>query len=224
MKIKRFVIITFVSLLTLSVCSLSLMAYYTKSSGTSILSDEEKSRMIEERKEQRRKYGGMTTEEELLAKGEYSMLEEIENAKKEANATKEGREEQKNVEELLSYYNELDYENEKAVFTLLKDSEKYPNGYDKERFLKDEDYYLECICEVCRMFCQEESNLTSDEKNQIKDYLDTAYNDIVHWYPQSEKSKETYELIEEALDMEYVIRMVTEKPLTFRGFKRSEVK
>ena len=93
-----------------------------------------------------------------------------------------------------------------------------------KRFLKDEDYYLECICEVCRMFCQEESNLTSDEKNQIKDYLDTAYNDIVHWYPQSEKSKETYELIEEALDMEYVIRMVTEKPLTFGGFKRSEVK
>ena len=95
MKIKRFVIITFVSLLTLSVCSLSLMAYYTKASGTSILSDEEKSRMIEERKEQRRKYGGMTTEEELLAKGEYSMLEEIENAKKEANATKEGREDKK---------------------------------------------------------------------------------------------------------------------------------
>lgn len=220
MKINRFVIIAAASLLTLTACSLSLMAYNAKASDTSILSDEEKSSMIEERKEQRRKYGGMTTEEELLAKGEYSMLEEIENAKKEANATEEGREGQKNVEDLLSYYDELDREREKTVFALLKNSEKYPYGYDKDRFVKDEDYYLECICEVCRMFSQEKENLPPDEKNQIEDYLNAAYNDIVHWYPQSEKSKETYELIEDSLNMEYVCRIVNEVPLTFGSVKR----
>ena len=187
-------------------------------SSAGVLSDEEKSRMIEERKEERRKYGGMTTEERLLAKGEYRALEELKKIEAENSANEE-------YAEYAARMKAIDDKNESerntVVFNMLKNAGYYPDGFDEDRFVKDEDYYLDCISDVCKCYSEQKDSLTDYEKEKAEEYIEIAYSHIIDWYPQSDKSTETYELIEETLDMEYVQRIYTEDPLEFYSVKRT---
>ena len=172
--------------------------------------EEELNSMIEERKENRRKYAGYTEEEmesatrqEAIASNrleEYERYKAFQESYFSTDEGKKDREEQKKLDE----YNKTVLEKQmKSVLKCLQNDGYYTNGLDEQKLKREEDYELEFIRSVCNAYSNNKNNLSDEDKSNIEDYLNNRYDEITSWFPQSNESMDTYELIEKTIEVKF---------------------
>lgn len=175
-----------------------------------VYSDAEKEEMANERKQERAnnalaKKEGWTFEEQLIQEGRLEELAEYRKFLAETSGTqtdedKKFAEEQR---ELAEYHRQEAERILDAAIKLAEDAGYYPEGVDKYKYEADEDYSLDVVCNVCRAYSERKNEMSAGERSTIVKFLNDNYNGITSWYPQTDKTMDTYELIEKTIDVEF---------------------
>ncbi len=220
MKIKKSLVIALSTVMAISACSIGVFAFdkgetahdhYSEVMNTLSkgevphiqFTDDEKEEMIRKRKADRMDMSDKTFEELLIERGREDILEEHNREMEKLRSDEEFlKREEENKQERMILENEAN-ERENIAINLVQSSGYYPEGVDKKELERNEDYSLEFICNVCHAYSEHKGELSSGNDAKIVEYLNDCYDEITTWFPQSEKSMETYETIENTIKVRF---------------------